>query len=367
VNSLRAIVLLKRISAFDVCERAALPQPRSNDSLMAAMGESDEGMALAWAEYVGIKSLTSLLVLVAFLAVTASAPAGGISDQPCMNVSGENTNTCPTGKVGAPYLIKFVESEGSGCGPGRQTFHFDSGELPPELTLAPDGTLSGIPTRAGTFQFYVEMREPQDDPMHCAGKRTQKQFTLRICEQPGIVSSPALPPRAEVRVPFRMTHSSCGGVGALTWTLAAGVLPAGLTLRADGSITGAPKVAGTYRFVVAATDIRGGVASRAAMISVAPSLRVQTSQLPPARVGRFYWVRVAEAGGVASKVWTITRGRLPRGIRLDTTHGVLSGVAQKPGMHRVTVEIRDGLKVKATRTFTFVVLGSVALRPSRRT
>ena len=304
----------------------------------------------------GIKRLAFILVLVASLTVAASAPAGGISDEPCMNVAGEHTNTCPPGKAGAPYSLKFVEREGSGCGPGRQTFHFDSGELPPDLTLAPDGTLSGIPAQAGTFQFYVEMREPQDDPTHCAGKRTQKQFTLRICNQLGIVSSPALPPRAEVRVPFRMTLSSCGGVGGLVWTRSAGMLPAGLTLRADGSITGTPKAAGTYRFAVAATDIRGGVASYAATISVAPSLRVRTSQIPPARVGRPYKAKVVEIGGIGPKVWTITRGRLPRGIRLDRVHGILAGVAEKPGTHRFTVEVRDMLKVKATRTFTVAVL-----------
>ena len=63
-----------------------------------------------------------------------------------------------------PYSIRFVESDGSGCGPGRQTFHLDSGRLPPGLTLAQDGTLNGTAMQAGSFQFYVEMREPQDDP-----------------------------------------------------------------------------------------------------------------------------------------------------------------------------------------------------------
>ena len=119
-------------------------------------------------------------------------------------MSGENTNTCPPGEVGTPYSVRFVEGEGSGCGPGEQTFHLDSGLLPPELTLAADGTLGGVPTRAGTFQFYIEMREPQDDPANCAGKRTQKQFTLKICNELAIVSSPAFPPRAEIRVPFQI-------------------------------------------------------------------------------------------------------------------------------------------------------------------
>jgi hypothetical protein len=256
--------------------------------------------------------------------------------------------------VGASYSLRFVEREGSGCGPGRQTFHLDSGELPPALTLAPDGTLSGVPARAGTFKFYVEMREPQDDPANCAGKETQREFTLRICNRVGLVSTPALPPKAEVRAPFRMSLSWCDGVGALTWSTA-GAVPAGLTLRTDGSVAGVPREAGRYRFTVIATDVRERVARYPATITVAPRLQVRGTRVPPARVGRPYRTKLAVTGGVAPKVWRITRGQLPRGLRLDADAGVLRGVATKTGRHRVTVQVKDELELKATRTFTVVV------------
>jgi hypothetical protein len=306
------------------------------------------------AEYVRMKRLAFVPVLVASLAVAAAAPAGGISDEPCLNVAGENTNTCPPGQVGAPYSLRFVEREGSGCGPGRQTFHFDSGELPPALTLAPDGTLSGVPARAGTYRFYVEMREPQDDPAHCAGKETQREFTLQICNRLGVVPTPVLPPRAEVRAQFRMAFSWCDGVGAVTWSTA-GAVPAGLVLRADGSLAGVPREAGKHRFTVTATDFRQRVARFPATVTVAPRLRVETTRVPPARVDRPYQARLTATGGVAPKVWRITRGRLPRGVRLETALGVLSGLPRSAGRHRVTVEVKDGLELRAARTFTVVV------------
>lgn len=303
--------------------------------------------------------MTRLAFIVAFVAslvIAGSAPAGGISDVPCMNVAGEHTNTCPTGKVGVPYSLRFVETEGSGCGPGRQTFHFDSGELPPELTLSLNGTLSGTPTRPGVFRFYVEMREPQDDPEHCAGKRTQKQFTLKICNELGVVASTPVPPRAEVGVRFRMGLSACAGVSALTWIRSAGALPAGVKLRADGSLAGAPTKAGTYWFTIEARDVRGHVGSHTGTISVAPRLRLRTQQLATARVGRAYRGKLATVGGTASKLWTISRGRLPRGIHLDRLTGVLAGKATRAGVYRVTISVRDELKVSDTRTLTFVVL-----------
>jgi len=303
--------------------------------------------------------MTRLAFIVAFvgsLVIAGGAPAGGISDVPCMNVAGEHTNTCPTGKVGVPYSLRFVETEGSGCGPGRQTFHLDSGELPPDLTLALDGTLSGTPTQPGVFRFYVEMREPQDDPEHCAGKRTQKQFSLKVCNELGVVASTQVPPRAEVGVRFRMGLSTCAGIGALIWIRAAGVLPAGVKLHADGSLAGAPTNAGTYRFTIEARDVRGRVGSHTGTISVAPRLRLRMQQLAEATVGRPYRDKLTAVGGAASKLWTISRGRLPRGIHLDRLSGILAGKATKAGAYPVTISVRDELKVSGTRTLTLVVL-----------
>lgn len=305
----------------------------------------------------GVKRLVPILILpfAVAVAVVSDAPAGGISDQPCPNVAGENTNTCPPSKVGTPYSVRFVETEGSGCGPGKQTFHFDSGVLPAGLTLAPDGMLSGIPTQVGTFRFYVEMREPQDDPANCAGKRTQKQFTLEICRQLSIVSSPAFPPRAEVGVAFQMTLSSCGAMGVPAWAISAGELPAGLRLGADGSIYGAPRVAGTYGFTARATDTQMRSVDYAGTITVAARLLLRTKRLRTAKVGHVYRAKLTASGGVVPRAWKVTRGRLPSGIHLDSALGVFTGTPRKAGRYRVTLGVRDGLMVKSTGTLTIVV------------
>ena len=63
--------------------------------------------------------------------------------------------------------------------------------------------------------------------------------------------------------------------------------------------------------------------------------------------------------------WTILRGRLPRGVRLDEKTGVLSGVPKKAGAHRFTVEVEDVLEVEATSSFAFVVRGVPTKRPAR--
>jgi hypothetical protein len=40
-----------------------------------------------------------------------------------LTLSASTRNTCPSGTVGAPYSLRFVESEGSGCGPSRRGEH----------------------------------------------------------------------------------------------------------------------------------------------------------------------------------------------------------------------------------------------------
>ena len=209
---------------------------------------------------------------------------------------------------------------------------------------------------AGSFQFYVEMREPEDDPANCAGKRTQKQFTLTIRRQPWIVSTPAIPPRSEVGMPFRMILRARGGSGIFAWVLVGGKLPTGLRLGADGSIMGTPRISGTYQFEAKATDTESRSLRWAATLSVAPRLLIRTQRLPPATFGRFYSADLTAVGGVAPKVWKLTRGRLPRGIWLVSALGRFTGTPKESGRHLVTVEVSDGLKVKYTKVFSIVVV-----------
>jgi hypothetical protein len=307
----------------------------------------------------GVKGLLLLVPVVAVLAVASDAPAGGISDEPCPNVAGEHTNTCPSGTVGAWYSLRFVEREGSGCGPGKQTFHLDSGLLPSGLTLASDGTLSGTPLQVGRFQFYVQMREPQNEPATCAGKRTEKQFTLKIRTPPSIVPTSPAAARSEVGVPFRMTLRARGGTGIFAWALVDGKLPEGVRIRANGAIVGTPRAAGTYSITARARDTEARDVSWAGTLSVADRLRIRTKRLPAARVGRAYTTDLGSTGGVIPRTWNLERGPLPGGIRLAKALGRFTGVPKKAGRYHVTVAVSDGLDVKSARAFTILV------RPAR--
>jgi large repetitive protein len=313
---------------------------------------------------VRVKGLVLILSVAAVLTLAADTPAGGIDDRPCPNIAGENTHTCPSGTVGAPYGIKFRERDGSGCGPGRQTFHLDSGIAPPGLTLETDGTLTGTPVQAGRFQFYVEMREPQNEA-NCAGKETQKQFTLRIRKPLSIVSAPAIRTRSEVGVPFRLTLRAAGGTGIFAWELVAGRLPSGVRLHSRGSVDGAPRVAGTFRVTARVRDTEARYASWTGTLSVASRLLVRTARLPEATVGRPYRADVTAAGGAGPRTWKLERGRVPRGIRL-ARNGRFIGTPNEAGTFRIAIEVRDDLGVKSAKTLTIRVRRAPATVPRGR-
>jgi hypothetical protein len=70
-------------------------------------------------------------------------------------------NTLPPGAVGAFYS-QIISASG---GTAAYTFTLTSGSLPPGLTLAPTGTITGIPTFAGLYNFTVQAT----DAVACPG------------------------------------------------------------------------------------------------------------------------------------------------------------------------------------------------------
>jgi len=326
------------------------------------------------ANRVSLRRVIPILVLL-FVAATvvSTAFAGGIDDEPCPTVAGEHTNTCPPGTEGVPYSIKFREREGSGCGPGLQTFEYGSGTIPPGLSLASDGTLSGTPSQAGTFSFYVVMREPTDLP-GCAGEVNDKQFTVPI--KPGTPAPPPLP-----RLIIGPESVSPGTVGTpytaamtanladpKTWSIVdgAGTLPAGLTLGAtDGVISGMPAVSGSYSFTVRAQIADGRSDTKALSLAIRDRLTLARSgDFEPRVVRTEVGVEIdgglAATGGFGTYLWSV-EGDLPPGLTLGDD-GTITGSPEEPGSYRFTVAVTDVESRRAAYAARIVVAERLAIR-----
>ena len=91
-----------------------------------------------------------------------------------------------------------------------------------------------------------------------AGETVTCIYTNTIC--PDITLDPAASalPAPAINTPYSQTFSATGGCSSsFNYSVTSGALPNGLTLGADGVLTGTPTKPGTYDFTVTATDACG--------------------------------------------------------------------------------------------------------------
>jgi hypothetical protein len=267
----------------------------------------------------------------------------------------------PGGETGQPYSQQLTALSVTSLNPvqgtpAQVTWSVKSGSLPAGMTLSSSGLLSGTPTTEGSYTFAVEA---------AGGNTSDTETETIVVRQPIILTSQlSAATKAEIGIPFAATQSATGGAGTFTWSVSKGQLPAGLTLAADGSISGTPEVAGRFAFTVTATDAEARAKSLDVTLVVAKKLSLTTLKLKAAKAGRPYRAKLAIVGGVAPLTWTV-RGKLPKGMKLGRT-GLLLGTPKpvktgavlgtpKPQTYRFTVTVADAFGVSAKATLTLVV------------
>lgn len=71
---------------------------------------------------------------------------------------------------------------------------------------------------------------------------------------PLAVDASGVPSTAQVGVPYNGALKASGGTAPYTFAVTSGALPDGLTLNADGTITGTPGNAGSFTAEITVTD-----------------------------------------------------------------------------------------------------------------
>jgi len=239
-----------------------------------------------------------------------------------------NTSILPPGRVGVYYSQTL-----SATGTTPITWSIFSGSLPPGLNLnSAAGIISGTPTMAGTFNFSVRAT-------NSAGSDTR---TLRIVIDPVFmpptINISILPP-GRVGVYYSQTLSATGTT-PITWSIFSGSLPPGLNLNsATGIISGTLTMAGTFNFSVRATNSAGSdtrsLSITVAAVAVVPPT-ITTLSLIGGKDSQDYR-QTLSANGTAPITWSIITGRLPSGLILNTSTGVISGRINDLGIFNFTV------------------------------
>ena len=252
------------------------------------------------------------------------------------------TAALPNGTVGTLYAAGLAASGGS----QPYSWSVASGRLPAGLLLVSDGTIAGIPLSAGSSSFTVSVTDSQ---------RNSDQRLLAIAIAASLVISTGSLPDGQVAVAYSQTLQASGGTAPYTWSLAAGSLPAGITLSSAGQISGTPTVAGTSNFTVKVVDKNGSSANQALSMKIAAApLTIMTVSLPSAQVGVPYSQTLQASGGTTPYSWSISAGSLPAGLTL-TSAGVISGSPTAAGTANFTVAVTDANSSSDTQALSLTV------------
>ncbi len=158
-------------------------------------------------------------------------------------------------------------------------------------------------------------------------------------------TSPATLAGGNIGQAYSSQMQTAGGSGPVTFTLAAGTLPPGLTLSTTGLISGTPAASGSYTFTVNATDQCPSGAQTVqktfTIVIDCPLLNIVSSaSLPSAAGGQPYSFQLQTAGGQAPVSYNLVSGGLPPGLSLSS-FGFISGTPTNTGNYSFTVQATD--------------------------
>ena len=261
------------------------------------------------------------------------------------------TMTMPPWTLGRPYSKTATPLGGL----APYAFTVTQLPLPPGLTLAPSGLVSGTPVVIGTFPFKVRVVDVCD---------LTADGTISITiSLPPTISSPALRSWT-IDVPCNLQIATAAGTAPFSFTTTAGATPEGLTLTPDGRINGTPTTLGDTTFTVLATDVAGASVSQNVTFRVNPPPAIVTSAVPPCSETFLYDFFFQTSGGTAPFTWSIAGGTPPSALGIEAANGSLNGAAGAAGEYDFTVRATDAAGVVAERTFHATVNAKLVVTTS---
>lgn len=247
------------------------------------------------------------------------------------------TGTIANLLVGNPISVK-VQALDTTNNAYTVTYQLLHGSLPPGMSLASDGTISGTPSMAGfdiTSQYEFILRATSSNNNIVDGSFI---ITLtNIINGDFAWITPAgdlgmIPDGEYYSLQFQADSASGSHI---TYSFISGELPAGMQLLASGYLTGVPTFLNavlvdqskTYRFTVRATNALGQILDRSFSVSVTnvygPTIRPTTglsTYLGTVFDGVYFTqqLSVQDLNPNVSIQWSVVEGALPNGVALSS-------------------------------------------------
>lgn len=140
-----------------------------------------------------------------------------------------------------------------------------SGELPRGISLDADsGVLAGTAEQAGQYSLQVEVSDSTGGTV----ARATQTYQLEVVQTELVITPDSLP-GAVYGQAYRQQLTVSGGSAPYQYTVAAGSLPGGLSLSADGQLSGRLAEDGDLSFRIRVADALGNQAEQAYVLQVA--------------------------------------------------------------------------------------------------
>jgi hypothetical protein len=245
-----------------------------------------------------------------------------------------NISPLPEASTQAEY---FRQLDATGGTP-PYVWSIAEGTLPPGLSLSNfPGAISGTPTTPGIYAFRVQV----SDTSPAIGLPTQAA-TARLemvvgSEPPPLLIKSAAPPNGSRGLSYDHGFIAEGGRPPYQWTVPEGAVPPGLHLTTDGHLNGIPEAAGTFEFVVQASDSDGAaVRNRYSLAVIDPPMIAKAKY----KSGSGKLTVSGERFGTAAALFVDDVAVTPKSQ--DSTSFVVKNLSLSSGTHQVRVVNPDG-------------------------
>ncbi len=236
--------------------------------------------------------------------------------------------------------------------------------LAPEKPGDPDGRWYHLGNRSGTGFDPILLNDVMEGPVYFP-VFTQKdliisEIDIAIMKDLGYKVNPR--PRFTTSASTSFEAGKAGafqfavtGASAPTFSIASGLLPAGVVLTSNGILSGTPKIGsgGEYLITVKASSVATGPVTQVFTLKVLEGPKFTTSSKATFAYGAADTFRVS-ATGYPAPTFYIDSPQPPGGLAINAVTGVLSG---KPyaGVYTFKVFAKNSLNSGLFQTFTLTV------------
>ena len=178
----------------------------------------------------------------------SSSPAGAATTSFSVTVNPPPLTITTTALSASTVGSAYTQTVAASGGTTPYAFSLSSGSLPTGLTLSSSGVISGTPTISGSSTFTLKVTDGSSPTQSATAS-----FSIAVNATPMTITTAALSTPTLGSV-YSQAIVASGGTAPYAFSLQSGSLPAGLTLAANGTISGTPTTSGTSTFTIKAND-----------------------------------------------------------------------------------------------------------------